>query len=320
MKRWYLREIFLWLRRTLSATIISVLGMSVGIVIFLLIMLYVRTELRVNKNLPEYENIYRISSEDGSRWQGTPARIGEILTANLPEVKNFARIDPGGMNHFIKVDNTPFRTGKFVYADSSFFKIFTLPFKFGDPDKSLEDKFNIVITESLSNSIFGDESPVGRMVRLDNRFDVYITGVIFDPGQETNIDGNVFISFHSMPEMKNWPDLYDCWGCYNYQTYLLLEENTDPLIVKTKINEALDRFGTDNSVQELIDDEFTLTDMHDVYFGPEERPDFRKGNYTTVKDTWIDRDIDTDNRYYQLYKPVNRKCKFQTEANGLTKG
>ena len=215
MTRWYMREIFLALRRTLPASIISILGMSVGIVVFLLIMLYVRSELHVNSDFPEYENIYRITSSDVTRWQGTPARIGEVLTENLPEVKNFVRVDPGGLNHFIKVDNTPFRTGKFVYADSSFFKIFTLPFKFGDPDKCLQEKFSMVITESFSNKIFGDESPVGRMVRLDNRFDVYITGVIFDPGQETNFDGNVYISFHSMPELKSWPDLYDCWGCYN---------------------------------------------------------------------------------------------------------
>lgn len=279
----YFQDVFLSLRRALSSSIISIIGLSVGIAVFILIMLFVNAELRVNRSFPEYSNIYRISRGDITEWQGTPARLGEILADNLPEVKSFVRIDPGGTNHVIKIDNVPTRTGKLTFVDSTFFKLFSLPFKYGDPSGCLAEKFSLVITESLSEKLFGSESPLGQTVRLDSRFDAMITGVIYDPGQSTNIDGDLFIPFHSMPDMRNRPDLYDCYTCYNYQTYLLLEENTDPSKVKDKINDVLDEFGTAHNIQSLVDDDYYLTDMHDVYFGPEERPEFRKGNYQQLR-------------------------------------
>ncbi|TFH34955.1 MAG: FtsX-like permease family protein [Bacteroidia bacterium] len=63
----------------------------------------------------------------------------------------------------------------------------------------------------------------------------------------------------------------------------MLSNNTDPFSLTKKINETLDNFGKSYSVQRLIDDEFSLTDMHDVYFGKEERPVFRKGNYVQLR-------------------------------------
>ena len=274
----YFRDLLMGLKSSITASLISIIGLSVSIAVFIFIMLYVSTELRINRSFPEYNNIYRISSGDGTGFQGTPARLGEILTDNLPEVISFTRVNPGGTNHVLKIDNVPMRTGKLIYADSSFFRLFALPFKYGDPLTCLSDKYDVVITESLSDRLFGKASPVGKVVKLDGKFDVRITGVIYDPGQSTNIDGDLFISFHSMPEIKNWPDLYDCYTCYNYQTYLLLAGNADPDISTQKINDALVSYGKMNSIPSLIDHEYSLTDMHDVYFGPEERPDFRKGN------------------------------------------
>ena len=279
----YFRDIVHGLRRATSSSIISIIGLSVGLAVFILIMLFVNAELRVNRTFPEYNNIYRISGGDGTGWQGTPARLGEILAAKLPEVLSFVRIEPGGTNHVFKIDNVPVRTGKLTYVDSTFFSLFSLPFKYGDPLTCLTDKFSVVITESLSRKLFGDESPLGFSVKLDSKYDAIINGVIYDQGQSTHIDGDVFISFHSMADMKNWPDLYDCYTCYNYQTYLLLEEDVDPLLLTEKINDMLDDYGVANNIVSLVEDEYSLTNMHDVYFGPEERPEFRKGNYLQLR-------------------------------------
>jgi putative ABC transport system permease protein len=244
MIRNYLKVIFRSLGRMPSGSIINIFGMSVGIAISLLIMLYVKSEVTVNRGFKEYDNIYRISLGDGTGWQGTPARLGEILTGNLPEIRSFVRIDDAGSNHVIKVAGVPMRAGRVIYADSNFFRIFSLPFKYGEPAGCLSEKFNLVITESVSERLFKDENPVGRSVMFDGKFNARITGVIVDPGQETHINGNTFISFHSMPEVRNQPDIYDCYTCYNYETFLLLDGSADPSPTIVKINAFLDEYGT----------------------------------------------------------------------------
>ncbi|TFH34954.1 MAG: hypothetical protein E4G95_07515, partial [Bacteroidia bacterium] len=155
-----------------------------------------------NKDFREYDNIFRISRGNGEGWQGIPERIGEILADGLPEVRSFVRVYPDGENHVLKIDNVPMRTGRLTYVDSIFFKLFDLPFKYGDPETCLLSKYNMVITESLSLKLFGDTFPIGKMVRLDSKFDARITGVIYDPGQKTHINSDVFISFHSMPDIR----------------------------------------------------------------------------------------------------------------------
>lgn len=283
MIRSYFRDITNSLRRTAIGSVINIFGMSVGIALFMLIMLYVRSETNVNKGFKEYHNIYRISRGDGTSWQGTPARLGEILSDDLPEVSSFCRIDVAGRNNVVKVNNTPFNLGKLVYADSTFFRMFELPFIFGDRENALSEQFAMVITEDLSRRLFGNDNPVGRKVLLNGKSDIQISGVVRDFGHETHIDGDAFLSFHSMPTMRNRPDLYDCYTCYNYETYLLLLPELDISKITIKINKTLDNFGTDHSIESLIVDEYSLTSLENIYFGQEERPSFRKGNASRLK-------------------------------------
>lgn len=283
MFRRELRDIFASLVRTPVGTVINVLGMSLGIAIFLLIMLYVRSELSVNREFPEYKNIYRISRGDGTGFQGTPSQLGEILVDNLPEVRSFIRVESDRASHVVKIGDTPFRLGDLVYADSTFFRFFPLKFIYGDPVTCLTEKNSIVLTASTAERLFPGINPVGELLIMDKKFEVTITGVVSDPGQKTHITGDLFMSLQSLPFITGWLDAFDCYTCYNYHTYLLLDDNADRERTIVRINEALDRFGRENSINSLVRDEYTLLNLHDVYFGQEERPSFRKGNLTQLK-------------------------------------
>ena len=50
----FLKDLLLPFKKTLTGSFINIFGMSVGIALFLLIMLYVRSELRVNRDFPDY--------------------------------------------------------------------------------------------------------------------------------------------------------------------------------------------------------------------------------------------------------------------------
>lgn len=279
----YLRDIIKSLVRTPVGSAINVLGMSLGIAIFILIMLYVRSEITVNRDFPEYNNIYRISRGDGNGWQGTPAKLGEILVSNLPEIRSFVRVGSGGAGHVVKVNNIPAKIGELVFVDSTFFSLFPLEFLFGDRKEALTMRNSVVLTSSVADRLFPGINPVGEVLMMDQKFELTVTGVVEDPGQKTHITGDVFIMFNSLPVINNWPDAFDCYTCYNYQTYLLLDRFADRDKTVENINVTLDRYGTENSIISLVNDQYTLTNLYDVYFGPEERPRFRKGNITQLR-------------------------------------
>jgi len=279
----YLKQIIASIKKAPVNIITNLISLSIGMAVFLLIMSYVLTELNVNKSNSSYSRIYRISQGDGTGHQGTPARLGEVIYSSLPQVSSFTRVDDGGTNHVLKVNNIPFKPGLLVYVDSSFFRIFDLPFKYGNPLSCLKSEFSMVLTEKVSNTLFPGENPVGKIIRLDAKYDVEITGVIFDPGSTKHFTGDMFISFHSMPVMKNWPDLYDCYSCYNYETFLMFTSDIDKEREKVLINELLDTYGMEHSIENFVEDSYTLTGLDGVYFGKEERPSFRKGNMTLLR-------------------------------------
>jgi len=282
MLKTYLKDIFISIRKTPANSAINLIGLSVGMAVFLMISVYVISELKVNKDLTNYSRIYRVA-KTSTGYQGTPPRLGEVLKTSLPEMSAFSRLTSGGSNHVIKVDDVPHNPGQVVYVDSSFFRIFDLPFKYGDRGSCLETQFSMVISETVSDRLFPGENPVGKIVKLNGKYDAVINGVVHDPGQHSHIEADVFISFQTLPVIYNWPNLYDCFGCYNYQTFVMFSHDIDPLQIEERINQVLVSYNEKNSAQRFYDESFVLVDLHDVYFGMEQSPSFRKGNFMQLK-------------------------------------
>jgi putative ABC transport system permease protein len=94
----------------------------------------------------------------------------------------------------------------------------------GDPKTALELPFTMVFTEKTAKKYFGDESPVGKMVNWDNKFDYRVTGVVKDPPSNSHFTFNALASFATF--IKYDPRI-GSWNGGSFQTYLLLEENID---------------------------------------------------------------------------------------------
>ena len=73
----------------------------------------------------------------------------------------------------------------FGIAEPSFFKVFDFAdtdFKWiaGNPEKALEEPFTMVLTRSMAKKYFGNEDPINRILKLQQKFDFKVTGVIED--------------------------------------------------------------------------------------------------------------------------------------------
>jgi ABC-type antimicrobial peptide transport system permease subunit len=115
--------------------------------------------------------------------------------------------------------------------------VFTLPFLKGDPRTALAAPLSLVLTQSEAQRIFGDEDPLGKTVRYENRFDFNVTGVMQDV-EDLHVKMKYLAPFESLPQITGRPDFLSELN-WNHLTYLLLNENTDIPSLEHKLNQAL---------------------------------------------------------------------------------
>ncbi len=219
-------------------TAINVVGLAVGIACFVMIMLFVRDELSYDRYNKHADQIYRpgfTATFNGREIRSalSPAPMGETIYHDFPEVLAYARLHYEG-SCGIRYQNKTFVEQKFLWADSSLFDIFTLPFVSGNPKTALVQPNTVVITESTARKYFGNENPLGKIINRDKNTDYMVTGVIKDVPPNSHFHPDFIASLTSVRDGRN-PN----WMSNNYYTYFLLKKGTNPADLQRKIDEEL---------------------------------------------------------------------------------
>ena len=146
-------------------TLLNLLGLAVGITASILIFIYIQDQLTYDKHNENYERIYRLEGDFFINEKLDQIAIVQIplaptLKDEYPEVEEFTRILPQQNLYFEKEENA-FKEDSIAYADSTIFKVFTIPFLAGDPTTALNEPYTMVISETLANKYFGNWDVVG---------------------------------------------------------------------------------------------------------------------------------------------------------------
>ena len=216
---------------------INIFGLSLGIACCILIFAYIAYELSYDGYHKKAENIFRIVSKRTVSGQTnelarSPAPVGPTMIEELPEVINAVRFSPTVKRVFAYQDKTYFEEGV-LYVDQSIFDVFSFEMIEGDPKTALEVPFTMVFTEKTAQKYFGDESPVGKIINWDNKFDYRVTGVVKDPPPNSHFTFNALASFATF--IKYDPRI-GSWNGGSFPTYLLLDKNTDLKKFQQKMN------------------------------------------------------------------------------------
>lgn len=220
-------------------SLINLLGLTLGLTIGFMILLYVYNELSYDKFHKDYQRIYRISvkgklGEMPLNVAVTPGAMGIHLKKDLPELEEYTMFEHRGGNQLIQAGNEKFYDQHIIYADTNFLKIFNFKWLNGNQKEALNNPYSVVLTESLAKKYFGDKNPVGETIRLNDQDILNVTGVIEDFPQETHLLGNMLISFES--RIKNGDaQVFDNWSNFSYYTYVKLKPNIDPLKCSQKM-------------------------------------------------------------------------------------
>lgn len=248
-------------------TIINIIGLSVSLACALFMLLWVQHELSYDRFHEDFHRLYRVeedqyySAEEPYHVNVTPYVSGPVWKDEVPEIEEQCRLAFRGGQLFTEGENKYYEDG-IVVVDSTFFDLFSFPFKFGNKYNVLREPNTMVITEELSTKYFGDDDPVGRSIEVNQELIFTVAGVIEDPPSNSILDFQVLFPWNylSLEDRNN-----DSWGTNSIMTMVKLQEGAVDTIVNRKITEVTNIYKENNTIDYMV---APFSDIHlHSYFG-----------------------------------------------------
>jgi putative ABC transport system permease protein len=240
-------------------SLINVVGLATGVAACLVISLFILNELSYDSHHVNSDRIYRLNFEIkfgnlDYNMAVTPAPAADAILHDYPEVEAAARIRTQG-TYLVRKDKESFREGNVAFADSSFFKVFTIPFLYGDQARALTEPNTIVISRKIADKYFPNENPVGQTLTFFNDWNNKIVGVMENSPDNSHFHFDILVSMLNNEESKN-----HIWLSNNFHTYLLLKPGTDYKALNKKFRGMQEKYigpqvreflGSENTPEKL---------------------------------------------------------------------
>jgi putative ABC transport system permease protein len=268
------------LLRNKAHALLNLAGLALGITCCLMIFLVVRYELSFDTFHTKADRIYRVTTVtrgENTDYHGTsPYPMGETVQAEFPEVEKATTVT-FIRDGIIKADEKLFKEAGLTYVAPSFFELFDYEWLAGDPQKSLTDPYSVVLTESVARRYFGGEgaavaeAALGKIIRLNDRTDYKVTGIMKDFPENTDFPFQVLMSYATIKavgesDMTSWINLA---SAINH--YVLLREGANIKEIEARFPVLLQKYMP---AEEAVKRTHLLQPLREVHF------DDRFGNYS----------------------------------------
>ncbi|MDO8967744.1 ABC transporter permease [Algoriphagus sp.] len=250
-------------------SLIKILGLALGLAATFILGLYIQEDLSFDRFHQDSSQIYRVLTLDmaegvSSKLVGvTPVALGPAMVEELPEVTNAVRIRPLGRLN-ISYEDKLLRCEGCFRTESSFFEIFNFPVLDGKKEGVLDEPNTIAITETLSKRIFGEESPIGKTIKVNQTLELYIVALLADPPANSHIQFDLLRSIVPGQDEENYRQSLLQWGGLNTYTYLKFDRE----INKDEVDAKIQAIARKNEAVEVFVP--TLQAMNDVHLGSKE--------------------------------------------------
>lgn len=207
---------------------LNMAGLAIGLACFALLMMWVQDEAgwdRFHENSPL---IYRLESNTPAQ----PAPLGPHLKANYPEIAEAVRFYLS-RPLLVRYGDKFFDEDRFVLADPAVFDVFTIPFVAGNRTSALTEPNTVVLTEATAKKYFGNENPIGRILTVENQFQVKVTGIVRNLQQNSDLQFDVLGEFRLLGHFRKGYETH--WGNHEYYTYVRLAAGAEARTLIPKI-------------------------------------------------------------------------------------
>lgn len=254
MKNAFNLKFFLrFLNRHRLYTAINVFGFSVSLTFVILIAAYVAKELSADRHHVNGDRIYRFEHQD---FAYSAYAAGRVLQDRFPEIESYC---------VVSYENKTLRIGEEYMqvavdcVDSSFFHMFTIELEQGDPRHVLATRDGVVINSKFAKTLFGEESPMGKVLDIDDR-QLTVTGVFAD------FPYGIFRTPQLITSIFNTDNLWcieSYMDCHSWELFLMARRNADLPAKTESIRQCIKETG-DYAFSH--DEKAILRPMKDIFF------------------------------------------------------
>ncbi|MEZ2335735.1 ABC transporter permease [Mucilaginibacter sp. RCC_168] len=238
------------LRKHKFYTLINIFGLSLGIGCSIILFQFITYHLSFDTYHHDAKQLYKVVTElhldDGSVLfeQGSPLAMLKAKV-NIPQIKEATAV--------LRIHNTTISVTQqgnvtsqlfaehenVAITDNHFFDLFDYEWEQGNKNNALSEPNTMVLSHTLAQKYFNSQDVIGKTIRIDNKNNFKITGVIKDHPANTDIKTDMFLSLSTLKSI--YPDvaepLQTDWGWINTTTavYFLLPDHISPQSVETMI-------------------------------------------------------------------------------------
>ncbi|CAN5916586.1 ABC transporter permease [soil metagenome] len=250
-------------------SVINVFGLAVGLACFLVISVFILYELSYDRHHANADRIYRVTRD----WVNSEGKVslhlghvappfGPLLQNEFPDVEEVVRLISTSfiMQHEEKV----FNEEEIYIAEKNVFRVFTLPLQAGNPATALAEPNTIVLTAEMGRKFFGNEDPIGKVLRVGNAFDLQVTGVMEPLPPNSHFHPRALVSFSTLhnDDIYGLEQLRANFGNNSFGTYLLLPPNYPTEQITAQFPAFIDKVMGPNNSQNTRLYLQKLTDIH----------------------------------------------------------
>lgn len=226
--------------RNKAFSTINIAGLAIGLASAIFIIIYIQNELGFDRFHKRSEDIYRLymdAAMAGSELKGTwnAPIYGPVFYDEIPEIENYCRIDFARNRLMWAEPENKYLENCIMYADSTFFDVFSISLLEGDPATCLDEPFTILLSESKRDLYFPEGDPIGQSIAMNNDSTLFrVTGVVEDAPGNSHFTYD-FICSYSTDERSHSTFWFSNWMF----TYFLVTPGTDQAALDEKINATM---------------------------------------------------------------------------------
>ncbi|NVJ46584.1 MAG: ABC transporter permease [Cytophagia bacterium] len=219
-------------------SMLNLVGLAVSMAACVFIAIYVKDELSYDKHFQNSEKIFRVANylkfaNNEFNLPTAPDPMAKTVKEEFPEVIEAGRTR-GNSSMNIQIGDKFYQQSGITWADQEWFNIFKFSVLQGDKDHLLDEPNTVVLEQSTAKKFFGENDPIGQVIRVDNRDDMIVTGVIEDIPNNTHFDYDMFISMLNLDEARR-----NFWLSNNFVTYVELQTPEQQASFEDKMPEFL---------------------------------------------------------------------------------
>lgn len=241
---------------------INISGLALGITCSILILLWVADETSFNKFIPKSGRLYQVwvrAQFDGkiSSWTSVPLPTYEAFKTANSNITRMAVTDWGGAHLITVGENRLMKNGYWVSEE--FLEMFEFPLAVGNAEQVLDAPPSIVITESTAKALFGDEDPINKVVRVDNEYDLKVSGILKDVPGNSTFQFDFLMPWKFREQNEQWVrENMTNWGNYSFQVF-------------AELNDAANHADVESSVKMMLQEHDEVDTKPEYFLYPMER-------------------------------------------------